>query len=157
MLALDEMIDGGMIIECDPQQVGAHYFILTIVLFCPFLCNSFSVLIRLFLRWFQEWLWGLMTFLWENKLWHRLGMTQRLCFPSYSFLLETQGNCTKKYSRSTHWLQCNFDLFQVLQSAKEQLKWSLLKWSKSSWCAFTYRLFEPCPPIVHIDLVVVVH
>ena len=24
MLALDEMIDGGMIIECDPQQVGAQ-------------------------------------------------------------------------------------------------------------------------------------
>ena len=29
MLALDEMIDGGMIIECDPQQVGAHELLYT--------------------------------------------------------------------------------------------------------------------------------
>ena len=29
MLALDEMIDGGMIIECDPQQVGAQELLYT--------------------------------------------------------------------------------------------------------------------------------
>ena len=38
MLALDEMIDGGMIIECDPQQVGARELLDTdkyfFVLFC---------------------------------------------------------------------------------------------------------------------------
>ena len=54
MLALDEMIDGGMIIECDPQQVGAQELLNTDnSTFCPFLCNSFSVLFRSLFRWFQ--------------------------------------------------------------------------------------------------------
>ena len=38
-----------------------------------------------------------MTFHWENKLWHRLGMTLRLCCPSYSLVLETEGNYTEMY------------------------------------------------------------
>ena len=47
MLALDEMIDGGMIIECDPQQVGAQELLYTdndisLSFFVSFIFSSFT-------------------------------------------------------------------------------------------------------------------
>ena len=48
MLALDEMIDGGMIIECDPQQVGAQELLLKIVLFVLYCVIHFLYFFVLF-------------------------------------------------------------------------------------------------------------
>ena len=47
MLALDEMIDGGMIIECDPQQVGAQELLYTdngisLFFFVSFIFSSYT-------------------------------------------------------------------------------------------------------------------
>ena len=47
MLALDEMIDGGMIIECDPQQVGDHELLdtdngISLFFFVSFIFSSFT-------------------------------------------------------------------------------------------------------------------
>ena len=58
MLALDEMIDGGMIIECDPQQVGAQELLYTdngisLFFFVSFIFSftfSFQVVSRVALR-----------------------------------------------------------------------------------------------------------
>ena len=139
------------------RLVLRNYFILTMIFLCPFLCHSFSVLFVFFSGGFKG---G------SESWWHSTGRTN--CGTGWEWVqgfvvliilfFWRQRGITHKNKQD--WLVDYSVIFVCSRFYNPQRSsWSGPCWSdrSESWCAFTYRLFKLCPPIEHIDLVVVIH